>query len=87
MLMALPTNIRLDWKGLPGTNTLAYCYPLSYEENEVMRILSQTLDCVKDITLENNRALSPTRWCYNPQYKLLHFLTVTFLHREEGTSF
>jgi hypothetical protein len=21
---ALPTNIRLDWKGLPGTNTLAY---------------------------------------------------------------
>jgi hypothetical protein len=23
-LLALPTNIRLDWKGLPGTNTLAY---------------------------------------------------------------
>jgi len=21
--MALPTNIRLDWKGLPGTNSLA----------------------------------------------------------------
>ncbi len=21
---ALPTNIRLGWKGLPGTNTLAY---------------------------------------------------------------
>jgi hypothetical protein len=24
-LMALPTSIRLGWKGLPGTNTLAYC--------------------------------------------------------------
>jgi hypothetical protein len=23
-LLAFPTNIRLDWKGLPGTNTLAY---------------------------------------------------------------
>ncbi len=22
--LALPTNIRLGWKGLPGTNTLAY---------------------------------------------------------------
>jgi len=24
MLLALPTNIRLGWKGLPGTNTVAY---------------------------------------------------------------
>jgi hypothetical protein len=23
-LLASPTNIRLSWKGLPGTNTLAY---------------------------------------------------------------
>jgi hypothetical protein len=23
-LLALPANIRLGWKGLPGTNTLAY---------------------------------------------------------------
>ncbi len=23
-LLALPTNIRLDWKGLTGTNTIAY---------------------------------------------------------------
>ncbi len=23
-LVALPANIRLGWKGLPGTNTLAY---------------------------------------------------------------
>jgi hypothetical protein len=23
--LALPINIRLDWRGLPGTNTLAYC--------------------------------------------------------------
>jgi hypothetical protein len=22
---ALPANFRLGWKGLPGTNTLAYC--------------------------------------------------------------
>jgi hypothetical protein len=22
--LALPSNIRLSWKGLPGTNTLAY---------------------------------------------------------------
>ncbi len=22
--MASPTNVRLDWKGLPGTNALAY---------------------------------------------------------------
>jgi hypothetical protein len=25
MLLASSTNIRLDWKGLPGTITLAYC--------------------------------------------------------------
>jgi hypothetical protein len=24
MLLASPTNIRIGWKGLPGTNTLAY---------------------------------------------------------------
>ncbi len=23
-LLALPAKVRLDWKGLPGTNTLAY---------------------------------------------------------------
>jgi hypothetical protein len=27
--VALPTNIRLGWKGLQGTNTLAYCENLS----------------------------------------------------------
>jgi len=27
--LALPTNIRPGWKGLPGTNTLAY-YKFSY---------------------------------------------------------
>jgi hypothetical protein len=26
LLKALPTNIRLVWKGLPGKNTLAYLY-------------------------------------------------------------
>ncbi len=29
MALALPTNIRLGWKGQPGTDTLAY-YKLSY---------------------------------------------------------
>ncbi len=24
-LLGLPTNIRLGWKGLPGTNTIASC--------------------------------------------------------------
>ncbi len=28
-LLASPTNIRLGWSGLPGTNTLAYCKNLS----------------------------------------------------------
>jgi hypothetical protein len=28
-LLALPTNIRLEWKGLPGTNTAVY-YKSSY---------------------------------------------------------
>jgi hypothetical protein len=23
--LALPANVRLGWKGLPGANTLAYC--------------------------------------------------------------
>ncbi len=31
--MTLPTNIRLDWKGLPRTNKLAYlANVLSYKE-------------------------------------------------------
>jgi hypothetical protein len=34
-LLALPTNIRLDWKGSPGTNTLAY-----YENSEITVIKS-----------------------------------------------
>ncbi len=28
-LLALPANIRLDWKGLPGTKALAYYKTLS----------------------------------------------------------
>ncbi len=32
-LLALPTNIRLGWKGLPGTNTLAY-----YENSEILAV-------------------------------------------------
>jgi hypothetical protein len=33
--LASPTNIRLGWKGLPGTNTLAY-----YENPNVMVVKS-----------------------------------------------
>jgi hypothetical protein len=32
---ALPTNIRLSWKGLPGTNTVAY-----YENSLIIAIKS-----------------------------------------------
>jgi hypothetical protein len=35
MLLASPTNIRLGWKGLPGTNTLAY-----YENPLIMTVKS-----------------------------------------------
>ncbi len=34
-LLALPTNIRLDWKGLPGPNTLA-----DYENSELSAVKS-----------------------------------------------
>jgi hypothetical protein len=48
--MASPTNIRLGWKGLPGTNTLAYyenllffifssILPLSYKEQDLSDLL------------------------------------------------
>jgi hypothetical protein len=30
-LLALPTSIKLDWKGLSGSNTLAY-----YEHSQIM---------------------------------------------------
>ncbi len=33
MLLALHTNIRLGWEGLPGTNTLAYYKILLYSFN------------------------------------------------------
>ncbi len=33
--LALPTNIRLGWRGLPGTNTLAY-----YENPEITVVKS-----------------------------------------------
>jgi hypothetical protein len=31
----LPANIRLGWKGLPGTNTLAY-----YENSQIISVIS-----------------------------------------------
>jgi hypothetical protein len=34
-LLALPTNIRLGWKGLPGTNALAY-----FENSELTAVRS-----------------------------------------------
>jgi hypothetical protein len=35
---ALPTNIRLDWKSLTGTNTLAYCHYLFYGRKKFYNI-------------------------------------------------
>ncbi len=35
--MALPTNIRLGWKGLPGTNALGY-----YEKSKLTAVKSIT---------------------------------------------
>ncbi len=34
-IVVLPTNIRLDWKGLPGTNTLAH-----YENSKILTVKS-----------------------------------------------
>ncbi len=35
MFLALPTNIRLNWKSLPGTNTVAY-----YEHSKITAVKS-----------------------------------------------
>ncbi len=35
LALALPANIQLGWKGLPGTNALAY-----YEKSELMSVKS-----------------------------------------------
>jgi len=32
--LTLPANIRLGWKGLPGTNTLAYNENLNYDRKK-----------------------------------------------------
>ncbi len=37
-LLALPTNIRLGWKGLPGTNTPAF-----YKNLQIMAVKSFTV--------------------------------------------
>jgi hypothetical protein len=37
----LPSNIRLDWKGLPGTNTLAYYEHLCITEEKSFITLAQ----------------------------------------------
>jgi hypothetical protein len=34
--MAFPENIRLGWKGLPGTNTLAYCKNSKITDKKVL---------------------------------------------------
>jgi hypothetical protein len=36
MFLAIPTNIRIGWKSLPGTNTVTYGDYSSYEENKVL---------------------------------------------------
>jgi len=47
-LLALPTNIRLGWKSLPGTNPLAYSENL--ELTSVKRFITLATD--EDITLK-----------------------------------
>jgi hypothetical protein len=42
-LVALPANIELDWKGLPGTNTLAYL---------VIHKLQRKIDCEQETETE-----------------------------------
>ena len=37
-LLALPTNIRLDWEGLPGTNTVAYYERLKLRAQNIFNI-------------------------------------------------
>jgi hypothetical protein len=45
--MALLTNIRLGWKCLPGTNTLAY-----YEHSEIMDVKSFITLCPGHISFK-----------------------------------
>ncbi len=45
-LLALPTNIILGWKGLPGTNTLAYLSLLKVAKS-VLNIPPSWFDILK----------------------------------------
>jgi hypothetical protein len=53
-ILALSTNIRLGWRGLPGTNTLAY-----YDNPQITAVKSFTVDAPdfspKDKPLSNKR--------------------------------
>ncbi len=46
-LLILPTNIRLGWKALPGTNTVAYHEHLSTTAIISFKILGPGADVVK----------------------------------------
>ncbi len=82
-LWALVPNIRLDWKNLPGRNTLVY-----YENPEIMVIKSFTVQAT-DVSIEGQiRLYQPLEGIANPKYKLLCFLiAMIFLQRAEGISF
>ncbi len=42
ILLALVTNIRLDFKDLPGTNTLGYYYSASMTKKSLMALAGAT---------------------------------------------
>ncbi len=46
--MASPTNIRLAWKGLPETNTLAYCENLQIMAVKCFIVQAPKVDPIKE---------------------------------------
>jgi hypothetical protein len=55
-VLALPKNIRLGWKGLPGTNALAYYekfYNIGHRSKFKFKSLSEWLFTIKYFFLKN----------------------------------
>ncbi len=52
-LKALLTNIKLGWKSLPGTNTLAYC---KNPQITILKSLTGLAPGWKDLLVKNNLA-------------------------------
>ncbi len=63
-LLALPTNIRLGWKSLPGTNTLAY-----YENPQITAILGFIVQAPGQIWLSLWVRLGALEW---NTWKVIH---------------